>query len=1226
MNHEKDPENLSIQVLDDGVQVPSIDAQSVNSAESAPHSGTQAPSAEAQLKEGKPFVHLHLHTEFSLLDGACRIDGLMNRVKECGQDAVAITDHGVMYGAVQFYKAAKKAGVKPIIGCEVYVATRERTDKVARIDGSNHLVLLCKNEVGYQNLIKLVSAAFLEGFYVKPRIDKALLEQYHEGLVCLSACLAGEVPRALLAGEAEKAKETALWYQNLFGKDNYYIELQDHGLKEDDVVIPQLIALARETGIPLVATNDAHYLRREDAKMQEILLCIQTGKTLKDPDKMEFQTEEFYVKSSDEMFDLFAAVPEACENTAKIAQMCDFDFDFNHTKLPYFEAPDGLTNFAYFTKICEEGLVARYGEDVPTGHKERLAYELGVIEKMGYTNYYLIVYDYINYAKTQGIPVGPGRGSGAGSIAAYCMGITDIDPIRYNLIFERFLNPERVSMPDFDVDFCYERRGEVIDYVNRKYGADHVAQIVTFGTMAARGAIRDVGRVMDIPYQAVDTVAKLVPMELKMTLAHALEVSKEFRGVYESDPEMKELIDTAVKVEGMPRHASTHAAGVVITPEPADTYLPLATNDGLPVTQFNMVEIEELGLLKMDFLGLRTLTVIHDAEQEICRKDPSFSMEHISYDDAPTYAMLSQGETEGVFQLESSGMKSVLVGLQPKDLEDVIALISLYRPGPMDSIPTYLRNRHNPSQIRYKTPMLAHILDVTNGCIVYQEQVMQICRELAGFSYGQADNVRRAMSKKKHDVMEAQRAYFVHGNDTEGEECAGCIANGVPEAVANEIYDDMSSFASYAFNKSHAACYAYVAYQTAYLKCHYRCEFMAALLTSVLDNTDKVIEYSGECSRLGIALLPPHINISNGGFTADAGNIRFGLNAVKNVGRNLIARVIAERSEKPFTGLYDFCKRMRGQELNRRAVESLIKAGAFDGFGLTRHSMAQAIEGILKSIETDARKNVEGQLDLFSAMMGEGEQEADTYDVPVLAEYPLMELLQLEKEVSGLYLSGHPLDAYRAQSKRFCSHTIKTIVGEEGKKLDNEKVQLLCTIVKTKFMTTRSNTMMAFTNIEDVTGTMEVILFPKTLEQCRAALKDNAVVVVSGRVSVREDEPAKLLAQELLGIDDYQARAAQRAQNGVGGAARVPNAPPDAPPAPREKTQTVYLKIPSKESAEYQGAIDILAKYKGRVPVVLCLQEPKQRVAVPPRLWVSNCKEFVKEIETLLGTGSFATK
>ena len=1159
-------------------------------------------------ENNKRFAHLHLHTEYSLLDGACRIDKLMERVKACGQDSVAITDHGVMYGCVQFYKAAKKAGIKPIIGCEVYVATRTRFDKVSHIDGSNHLVLLCKNEQGYRNLIKIVSKAFTEGFYSKPRVDKQLLEEHHEGLIALSACLAGEVPRALLAGDYERAKQTALWYRDLFGEGSYYLELQDHGLEEDDTVLPQLIKLARETNIPMVATNDAHYLTKDDAKMQSILLCIQTGKTIADADRMEFQTDEFYVKTTDEMYDLFSMVPEACENTVKIAEMCNFDFDFGHTKLPYFKAPDGLTNQQYFEKLCYEGLERRYGKDVPQGHKDRLAYEIDVIKTMGYTTYYLTVFDYINFAKSQGIPVGPGRGSGAGSIAAYCVGITDIDPIRYNLIFERFLNPERVSMPDFDVDFCYERRQEVIDYVNRKYGSDHVAQIVTFGTMAARNAIRDVGRVMGLPYQSVDTVAKLVPMELKMTLNRALEVSTELKKLYDADPQVKELVDTAIKVEGMPRHASTHAAGVVITPEPADDYVPLATNDGLPVTQFNMTEIEELGLLKMDFLGLRTLTVIHDAEIEVQHSNPDFSIATLDYDDAPTYAMLGQGETEGVFQLESTGMKQVLVGLQPKNLEDVIALISLYRPGPMDSIPTYLRNRHEPDKIRYKTPQLAHILDVTNGCIVYQEQVMQICRELAGFSYGQADNVRRAMSKKKHAVMEQERAHFVYGNDTPGQECKGCVANGIPAEVANDIYDDMSSFASYAFNKSHAACYAYVAYQTAYLKCHYPVAFMAALLTSVLDNTDKVIEYSGECSRLGITLLPPDINISNGGFTADGKNIRFGLNAVKNVGRHLITRVVEERRDEPFRDLYDFCKRMRGNELNRRAVENLIRAGAFDSMGSNRRSMLEAVEGILKSVENDARKNIEGQLDLFSAM---GEEDVTShYEMPSFEEFTPIEKLQMEKDATGLYLSGHPLHSYREQIARFASHTIKDLVGEDAKNMDEQRVKLVCAVVKTKFMTTKSNSMMAFTNVEDLTGSMEIIVFPKVLDQYRDALADNNVVVLSGRVSVREDEPAKLLADQIVPINEYD-----------------PGKPDAGRQDPAKKaSKRLYIRVPTRNCPETDKVLNLLEIFDGDTPVILFLADTRTKLAVPRRLWANDHPLFRQELERILGEGSVVEK
>lgn len=1092
----------------------------------------------------RQFTHLHVHTEYSLLDGACRIDRMFEHLKSMGQTACAITDHGVMYGCVAFFDAAKAAGIKPIIGCEVYVATRTRFDKVNRIDGNSHLILLCKNETGYKNLIKMVSAGFLEGFYSKPRIDKDLLEQHHEGLICLSACLAGEIPKAILAGDYERAKQTALYYRDLFGEGNYYLELQDHGLEEDQVVLPQLIRLSRETGIPMAATNDAHYITKEDAKMQSILLCIQTGKTIADADRMEFQTDEFYLKSTDEMYDLFSMVPEACENTNKIAEQCNFEFTFGETKLPYFRAPDGMDNQAYFEKLCWEGLERRYPGKVTDALRERLSHEINVVKTMGYTNYYLIVYDFINYAKSRDIPVGPGRGSGAGSLAAYCVGITDIDPIRYNLIFERFLNPERVSMPDFDVDFCYERRQEVIDYVNEKYGRDHVAQIVTFGTMAARAAVRDVGRVMGMPYQDVDKVAKLIPMELKMTLQKALEVSPDLKAMYKENPQVHELIETSLKVEGMPRHASTHAAGVVITRESATEYVPLATNDGLPVTQFNMVEIERLGLLKMDFLGLRTLTVIHDTETAVRSRVPEFRISGISYDDPDTYAMLARGETEGIFQLESTGMTQVLVSMRPKNLEDIIALISLYRPGPMDSIPTYLRNRREPDKISYKTPQLAHILDVTNGCIVYQEQVMQIFRELAGFSFGQADNIRRAMSKKKHKVMEEEREHFVHGCAEPGKECPGCVKNGIPEQVANEIYDEMISFASYAFNKSHAACYAYVAFQTAYLKCHYPHEFMAALLTSVLDNTSKVIEYTTECQRLGIKVLQPDINISRGGFTADGGCIRFGLNAVKSVGRNLIEAVVKERKDRPYRGLYDFCRRLYGNELNRRALENLIKCGAFDALEPSRRGMLECVEGILKSVETDMRRNLEGQMDLFGMMSGEtAEPAGNDYKVPKLSEYPSGELLKMEKEVSGLYLSGHPLDAYREQIAKISTCTVAQLQGEDARQFDEKNVTLLCTVVKNKVMTTKSNTLMAFTTIEDLTGSMGLLVFPRVLAECRAALQENAVVVANGRVSVKEEEAARLIVEGVQPIETYdpsksfgsnRAERVQREKSGEG--------------------------------------------------------------------------------------------
>ena len=1158
-------------------------------------------------EKARNFTHLHLHTEYSLLDGACRIEGLMQRVKALGQTAVAITDHGVMYGCVDFYKAAKKAGVKPIIGCEVYVATRTRFDKVNRIDGSNHLVLLCKNETGYKNLIKMVSVGFTEGFYNKPRVDHELLEEYHEGLICLSACLAGEIPQALLAGDYEKAKNLARYYEDLFGKGNYYIEIQDHGLDEQRTVLPLLVRLSRETGIPLVATNDAHYLEKEDSRMQHILICIQTNKTVNDDDVLEFGTDEFYVKSTDEMYELFSAWPEACENTNRIAEMCSFDFEFGVTKLPYFVAPDGMDNKEYFVKLCRDGLLRRYGADVPEDIRARLDYEISIIDRMGYINYYLIVFDFINYAKSQGIPVGPGRGSGAGSLAAYCVGITNIDPIKYNLLFERFLNPERVSMPDFDIDFCYERRQEVIDYVIRKYGADHVAQIVTFGTMAARAAIRDVGRVLDMPYGTVDGIAKLVPMEPKMTLTKALSISRELKARYDADPQVKELIDMSLKLEGMPRHASTHAAGVVITREAADEYVPLATNDGNPVTQFTMTTIEELGLLKMDFLGLRTLTVIDDAEKMIRKREPGFSMDAVPYDDQRVYAMLNAGETEGVFQMESGGMTQAVMGLQSKSLEDIIAIISLYRPGPMESIPTYIANRHNPGNVKYKTPQLDHILDVTNGCIVYQEQVMQICRELAGFSYGQADLVRRAMSKKKHDVMEKERQHFVHGNTEPGHECAGCVANGISEAVANAIFDDMSSFASYAFNKAHAAAYAVVAYQTAYLKRHYPREFMAALLTSVLDNTGKVIEYTAECQRMGIRVLPPDINASDAGFTVEGKDIRFGLLALKNVGRNLIATVVRERSGTPYRSLYDFCKRLHGTEINRRAVESMIKSGAFDNLEAKRRSMMDGVEGILKSVESEARRNLDGQIDLFGALDGEQESGRNVYKLPDSGEeYPYDILLQMEKEVSGLYLSGHPLDHYRPVIEKVSTCRISELVGENAHAYDEQNVTLVCTVVRTKTINTKAGGMMAFITVEDLSGSMEVLAFPKVLLAGSEAVHDNAVVVIKGRVSYKEDEPSKLIADSIVDVERYE---------------------PDKIKTDIKSTKNgLWLKLSSMRSESFEETKNLLQIFEGNFPVYMYFEDTKQRMLAPKSLWCTQSDLLVSELERVLGAGNVKVK
>ncbi|MGD9560028.1 MAG: DNA polymerase III subunit alpha [Oscillospiraceae bacterium] len=1149
------------------------------------------------------FVHLHLHTEYSLLDGACRIDGLMERLKELGQSAVAITDHGVMFGCVDFFKAAKAAGIKPIIGCEVYVANRSRHDKVSHKDGNHHLVLLCKNETGYKNLIKMVSQGFTEGFYSKPRVDKDLLQAHHEGLIALSACLAGEVPQALLAGNYESAKEIALWYQDLFGSGNYYIELQDHGLEDQRTVLPGLIRLSRETGIPLVATNDAHYLRKEDSRMQRILICVQTGKTINDEDRLEFGTDEFYVKSTEEMLALFPEVPEACENTQKIAEKCQFEFEFGVTKLPEFTPPDGQDNEAYFRALCEAGLAERYGDDAPAEARERLEYEIDVISRMGYTNYYLIVADFISYARSQGIPVGPGRGSGAGSIAAYCMGITGVDPLRYGLLFERFLNPERISMPDFDIDFCYERRQEVIDYVIEKYGADHVAQIITFGTMAARQAVRDVGRVLDIPYQKVDAVAKMVPMVLGMTLAKALSVSRQLAEERDNDPAVAELLEIAQKIEGMPRHASTHAAGVVITPAETWDYVPLSTNEGAVVTQFPMGTIEELGLLKMDFLGLRNLTVISDTEKMIQKTDPVFSIDAVPYDDKAVYDLLSSGDTVGVFQLESGGMRQTLVGLKPRTFEDIIALISLYRPGPMDSIPAYIRNRHNPTLVRYKTEKLAPILDVTYGVVVYQEQVMQICRELAGFSYGQADLVRRAMSKKKHDVMERERAHFVHGSTEPGSACAGCVANGIPADVANSIFDELTSFASYAFNKSHAAAYAVIAYQTAWLKCHYAKEFMAAQLTSMLAFTNKIISNIAECQRLGVRVLPPDINASDSGFTVQGDNIRYGLLALKNVGSHLIASVVKERAENgPYTSLYQFCSRLSGTELNRRAIESFIKSGAFDSFTCTRRAMMQAVEGILKSVETDRRKNLDGQINLFEAAAA----EQDDYAMPQLEEFPKDVLLQQEKEVSGLFLSGHPLEQYRAVIDKVGTATVDELTGEESAEQDERRVVLVCTMVKIKYYTTKTNDVMAFTTIEDMTGSMEALVFPRVLMEAGAAVQENAVVIIRGRVSVKEEEEPKLIAEEIRPADGSETEKIKAA----------------AEPG----MQGLYIKVPSINSEEYRQAENLFTIFEGDWPVYIRFSDTRKMTRAPSSMWTINSETLIRELKSLLGEGNVAVR
>lgn len=1066
------------------------------------------------------FVHLHVHTEYSLLDGACRLDRLCSSAKERGQNAIAITDHGNLFGAVDFYKAAKKHGIKPIIGCEVYVAARSRFDKTSGIDSTRyHLVLLCKNEIGYKNLIKLVSSAWVDGFYTKPRIDKEILKEHHEGLICLSACLAGEIPRLISSGDYFKAKETALWYNELFGDGNFYLEIQNHGIAEQIRVNEGILRISHETGIPVVATNDVHYINRADAKTQKILICIATNHTVNDENSLEFQTDNFYLKTEDEMNDLFSYVPEAILNTQKIADNCNFDFEFGKTKLPNFDVPAGISHFDFMRNICYRGLEERYGKNPHKNYVERLEYELSVIKNMGYVDYFLIVADFIRYARSKGIPVGPGRGSGAGSICAYCMGITNIDPIKYNLIFERFLNPERVSMPDIDVDFCYERRGEVIDYVINKYGEDHVAQIVTFGTMAARAAIRDVGRAMGLSYAVVDNVAKKVPRTLNMTIEKALEESDEFKEVYESSPEAKELIDTAKSVEGMPRHASTHAAGVVITDNPVSDYVPLAKNDDSPVTQFTMTTIEELGLLKMDFLGLRTLTVINDCVKMVQKRNPEFDIEKIPMDDGKVYELFTKGETDGVFQCESNGMRSVFTRLRPNNIEDIIAVISLYRPGPMDSINTYIENRHNPSNIVYKTPMLKNILDVTYGCMIYQEQVMQIFRELAGYSLGRADIVRRAMSKKKHSVMEEERTYF----------CEGCEKNGISKIVANEIFDDMSTFASYAFNKSHAAAYAVVSYRTAYLKCYYPCEFMASLLTSVLDNTVKVTQYIESCKHSDIKILPPDVNMSNKTFSADekSRSILFGLLAIKNLGYDFIDTIINERTlNGKFTSFYSFCKRTYGKGFNKRAVESLIKSGALDSLGSNRNEMLLNLAPIVSELDHSKRRNLEGQIGLFDIAEKNG---ASSYKMIEADEFDTESLLAMEKETTGLYISSHPMYQYEDLVKKLKCDNIGSILEPESDSIkgcdDGCSVKIIGIITGVTKKQTKTGETMAFVNIEDVYGSIEVIVFPKLFAKYVNILYNGNAVLIGGRLSVREDDSPKIIldvADSCKNIKDKQ--------------------------------------------------------------------------------------------------------
>lgn len=1068
------------------------------------------------------FTHLHVHTEYSLLDGSSKIKEITSRAKELGMKSLAITDHGVMYGVIDFYKAAKEVGIKPILGCEVYVAPGSRFDKQPGESESRyyHLVLLAENNTGYKNLMKIVSRGFTEGFYYKPRVDYEVLEQFHEGIIALSACLAGEVQRYLARGMYEAGCEAAKRYEGIFGKGNFFLELQDHGIPEQKYVNPQLIRMSQELGIDLVCTNDVHYTYAQDADAHDILLCIQTGKKVTDENRMRYDGGQYYLKSPEEMAELFPYAPQALENTCKIAERCNVEIEFGVTKVPHFEVPQGFDSWTYLNHLCNEGMKRRY-PDADEEKKKRLEYELSVIHKMGYVDYFLIVWDYINYAKTHGIAVGPGRGSAAGSIVSYCLGITDIDPIKYSLIFERFLNPERVSMPDIDVDFCYERRQEVIDYVVEKYGKDCVVQIVTFGTMAARAVIKDVGRVLDLPYAMVDNIAKMVPREIGITIDKAIQENLDLRNVYENDAQVHDLIDKSKRLEGLPRHASMHAAGVLISQKAVDEYVPVATGaDGAVVAQFVMTTLEELGLLKMDFLGLRTLTVIQDAEKLARKKNPEFSIDNINYEDKNVYDMISTGKCEGIFQLESAGMKNFMKELKPQSIEDLIAGISLYRPGPMDFIPQYIKGKNNPGDITYDCPMLEPILKPTYGCIVYQEQVMQIVRDLAGYSLGRSDLVRRAMSKKKTSVMEKERQNFIYGNPEEN--VPGCISNGIDEKTANKIYDDMIDFAKYAFNKSHAACYAVVAYQTAYLKTYYPVEFMAALMTSVVDNTDKVAGYIYACRQMNIQMLPPDVNTSDMEFSVEDNAIRFGLSAVKSLGRPTIKAIIDERNKSRFTSMQDFISRLY-TDLNKRTLENLIKSGAFDTFGNNRRQMMSVYARMLDNEAKQGKDAISGQMSLFD-LVDESEKSQFEIKMPDVSEYTKEDILAFEKEVLGVYVSGHPLDEYAAMWKKHISamstdFEIDDETGEPKVKVDS-KATIGGMIMAKSVKPTKTGQLMAYLTIEDLVGTVEVIVFPRTFSTYRNIIEGTDKLFITGRVNANADENAKLICESVVPFED----------------------------------------------------------------------------------------------------------
>lgn len=1140
------------------------------------------------------FAHLHVHTEYSLLDGSNKIKEYVEKIKALGMTAGAITDHGVMYGVIDFYKAAREAGINPVLGCEVYVAPGSRLDRemVHGEDRYYHLVLLAENNTGYSNLMKIVSKGFVEGYYYKPRVDMEVLEKYHEGIIALSACLAGEVQRNLVRGMYEEAKEVAYRYERCFGKGNFFLELQDHGIPEQKLVNQQLLRMSQETGIELVATNDVHYTNAEDAEPHDILLCLQTGKKLADEDRMRYEGGQYYVKSEEEMKSLFPYALQALENTQKIADRCHVEIEFGHTKVPHFEVPEGYDSWTYLNKLCHEGLDKRYGADAPK-YLQKLDDELAVIKNMGYVDYFLIVWDFIHYAREHDIMVGPGRGSAAGSLVSYTTGITDIDPVRYNLIFERFLNPERVSMPDIDVDFCFERRQEVIDYVVEKYGKDCVTQIVTFGTLAARGVIRDVGRVMDLPYNFVDTIAKAIPNELGITIDKALLMNPELRGMYESDESVKKLIDMSRRLEGLPRHTSMHAAGVVISQKPMDEYVPLSrASDGTITTQFTMTTIEELGLLKMDFLGLRTLTVIQNAVR-LAEKSSGkkIDMNAIDYNDKKVLDSLGTGKTDGVFQLESAGMKNFMKELKPQSLEDVIAGISLYRPGPMDFIPAYIKGKDHPESITYDCPELEPILAPTYGCIVYQEQVMQIVRDLAGYTWGRSDLVRRAMSKKKGKVMEQERKNFVYGNPEEN--VPGCIARGIDEKVANKIYDNMIDFAKYAFNKSHAAAYAVVAYQTAYLKYYYPVEFMAALMTSVLDNTSKVSEYIYTCRQMGIAILPPDINEGEGGFSVSGQAIRYGLSAIKSIGRPVIDAIVEERKIRgPFTTLKDFITRLSGREVNKRTIENFIKAGALDGLEGNRRQKMMIYGSLLDALNQEKKTTMAGQMTLFDIAPEEDKAEYEI-KLPNVEEYDKEVLLGFEKEVLGIYISGHPLEEYMERLKKNTNAVTTDFVLDEEtgtlKVSDGAKVCIGGMITDKVIKYTKSNKAMAFITLEDLVGTVEIIIFPKDYERYAKYLENDAKVFVEGRVTAEEDRNGKLICEKIISFDEVK--------------------------------QELWLQFPSKSDfEEKEGTLyGKMMDADGSEHVVIYLAAEKQMKRLPENRNVAITKELLEELGNFLG-------